>query len=157
MAKWEIRRVSGYGFLKDTAVAAYKDINEESQKYLRDNGVKYIGKLDEFINPEPLFEKYGKFDDVPESEIAQLRTTWEGNPLPQGTLYCCVTDFDADPAKAAEQFRKVVQMKIEDRVVAAKGTSPFGNKALSEAHKNVAQAEKTDGGVWGVKRKPGRP
>jgi hypothetical protein len=156
MPKWEIRRVSGYGFLKDTAVAAYKDINEESQKYLRDNGVKHIGKLEEFISPEHLFEKYRHFDDVPENEIAALRTTWQGIPLPAGTAYCVVTDFDADPAVAAEQFKKVVQT-IGDRVVAAKQDTMFGNKALSEAHKNVAQAEKTDGGVWGVKRKPGRP
>jgi len=155
MPKWEVRRVSGYGFLKDTPVVAYRDLTEEAQKTLKETaGVKYVGKLSDFVNLEPLFEKYPSPDDVPENEIAALKTCWDGNVLPAGTAYCVITETeDAAGAGTTESVKKAFAMKIEDRVVSAEGDKKFGHKAEAEARKNVGQGDKAEGGVWGVRRK----
>ena len=157
MPRWEVRRVSGKGFLEDIPERAFRDLNEEGQKALKRAGIDYIGQMMDFINPEPLFEKYKSFDDVPEHELGALPTTWQGRPLPHGSLYCVVTEFDDGGGGAAASLKKAVAMKMEDRVVTAEGDKHFAAGASAEARKNVAQGERAEGGVWGVrKRGPAR-
>jgi hypothetical protein len=143
--------------LEDIPERAYRDLNEDGQQALKLAGIDYIGQMMDFINPEPLFEKYKSFDDVPEQELGSLPTTWQGRRLPPNTLYVVVTDFDEAGGSTAVSLKKAVAMKMEDRVVAAEGDKLFAAGSSAEARKNVAQGEKAEGGVWGVrKRGPAR-
>jgi len=158
--KWEVRRVGPHGFLKDKPVAAYSNVDAEAEQTLRDTGVKYIGKLTDYVKFDHLFEKYPSYDAVPETELMQLRTTWEGKVLPEGTAYCVIMDWDEGDGGTApvdaskpDVLKKVFKAQIEDKVVQAEGDKMFANKAQAEARKNVGQGEKTEGGVWGAKRK----
>jgi hypothetical protein len=148
----------GGGFLKDKPVGEpLRDLDEEGITQLKEKvGVKYIGRLMDFVSIEHLFDKYPSADAVPEREYDLLRTSWEGKPLLDGILYCVVTDDDeggAPATSAAAAMKKAIAMKIEDKVVAAEGDKLFAAKAAAEARKNVAQMDKAEGGVWGVKRR----
>jgi len=160
MPKWEVRRVTGKGFLQDIAERAYRDLDEEKERMLRMCNVDYIGKMLDFINVDALAEKYTAQDEIPEQELLSLPTTWKGRPLPVDTLYCVVTDFDeagGGGASVAASLKKAMAMKLEDRVVAAEGDKLFSAGSSAEARKNVAQSERAEGGVWGVrKRGPAR-
>src|SRR5262245_57236389 len=157
MRKWEVRKVSGFGFLKDVPMSAFSGLkDDEAEEALTKAGVKHVGKLEEFVDFTPLFAKYPNPESVPDSEISALKTCWKGIPVPPGTFYCVITETDegdAPPATAAEALKKVFVPKIEDKVVAAEGDKMFGDKSAAEARKNVAAGEKVQGGVWGAKRK----
>lgn len=159
--KWEIRRVSGFGFLKDIPMSAYSGVKDEekAEAELKKLGIKHVGKMEDFVSFQHLFEKYPNAEAVPESEIQQLKTSWQGQVLPPQTVYCVITETEeeGDAGSAApttaEALKKVFVPKIEDRVVSAEGDKMFADKSVAEARKNVGQGEKMDGGVWGVKRK----
>jgi hypothetical protein len=155
MPKWEVRKVTGKGFLKDQPIKTYENLDRFGIEDLKQvHKPRAIGELMQFLVVDHLLEK-GKATDA---DYDALETTWEGKPLPLNTIYCVVTDFEGaegagKEGTTAEAVKKAFQMKIEDRVVQAEGDKLFKAGAAFEARKNVAQADKPEGGVWGVRRK----
>jgi len=155
MPTWEVRRVSGRGFLFDISVAAYKDLDRmgiEDMKLV--HKPRAIGEMMEFVNVDHLIAS----GTANHSDLDALPTTWKGEPLPQGAVYCVVMEWkegtEGKGPASAEAIKKAVQVKIEDKVVQAEGDKLFkAGGANAEARKNLAQSEKMEGGVWGSKRK----
>jgi len=160
MPKWEVRRVTGRGFLKDLPIAAYEPTKEFGLKELELlHYPRHVGKMEDFVEMDHLLPK-AKGNRLTNEDLESLQTSWEGEPLPVGTVYCVITDFDnqggapAEGPSTASTLKAAFQQKIEDKVVQAQGDRLFkSGGADAEARKNVAQAERSEGGVWGAKRK----
>ena len=160
MKTWQIRKVTGKGYLFDEAIAAYKDLtDDQADEMKRGYGIVYMGEMMDFINVEALLSSGKSPEGLSDEDLDALRTCWKGNPLPNGMQYCVFVEIDADgketgtQAGAAAAIKKAFEMKIQDRVVMAEGNQRFSTGTSAEARKNVAQTERIEGGVWGVKRK----
>jgi len=157
--RWEVKRVSGKGFMKDISVAAYKDLDRWQIEDIKTiHKFRYMGDIMEFLSTDHLVEKGKKNGaEFSDEDIDSLETCWEGKPLSVGTVYCYTMpdpESGKEAASSVEGLKKAFQMKVEDKVVQAEGDKLFrAGGATAEARRNVAQSEKSDGGVWGVKRK----
>lgn len=157
MRKWEVRKVSGKGFLHDTPVRTYDNLEQtEVDTLKRVHNVRYLGEMMDFVNVDHLVAR-GPSGNLTEEDVDALPTSWKGEALPQGSVYCLVLDTDelaaANPAGGESAVKRAFQQKIEDKVVLAEGQKLFKAGGVAEAQKNVAQAEKAEGGVWGARRK----
>jgi hypothetical protein len=101
-----------------------------------------------------------KANKVSDEDLNALPTSWQGEELATGVVYCVITEFDEKAAgeggapQAGASLKAAFQAKIEDKVVQAQGDRLFkAGGADAEARKNVASAERQEGGVWGARRK----
>jgi hypothetical protein len=155
MASYEVRRVSGKGFVFDTPIKAYKDLGEaELQDLKLAHGVNMVGQMIEFVALDDLIAEGKTREQLTPADVDALQTCWKGKPLAPGTVYCVIMDAPEEGgAGMAEAVKKAFEMKIEDRVVMAEDKKHFAAGATQETRKNVAAADKAEGGVWGVRRK----
>jgi hypothetical protein len=114
MPTWEVRQVSGKGFIEDTPIAAYQDLDESGIADLKElHKPAHIGEIEQFVDLSSL-KNCG--DRSAEDAIATLQTSWKGKPLAADTVYCVVVAWENDPTAQASAS---VQALVEDRMVQA--------------------------------------
>lgn len=154
MAVWEVRKVSGKGYIFDTALQAFKDLDERGVQDIKlVYGVIHVGKITDFVDIDGLIASGKTKANFTAADVDLLQTSWQGKPLPLGHVYCVTLDDVPPGATAVDSLRKAFEMKIEDRMVMAEKNNMFSGGPSNEARKNVAQSSPAVGGVWGVKRK----
>jgi hypothetical protein len=150
---YQVMKVTGKGFMQDENVATYADLSEDLFGDLKTaHKVAHIGEMKDFLDVDSLGDLSNKPEDVRESELAKLHTLWKGKPLAVGTVYCVT--FSDDPTSEAAALKAIHVKKVfaQERFVQAGGPKAFQSPAGQDAMKNVGQAPKTPGGVWGQKR-----
>jgi hypothetical protein len=158
--RWEVKRVTGKGFLKDTVIQSYGNLDKfqvEDIKLI--HKPRAVGTMDELLLMDHLIPKV-KAGNLKDEDLDDVMAGKDGVPFPNNTVYVMISDIVEEGVKPAgtglqsDSMKKAVQQKIEDKVVQAEGDKLFkAGGANAEARKNIAQSEKMEGGVWGSKRK----
>ena len=148
MPKWEIRRVSGKGFLKDIPVAAYGNLDRQGVEDLKlVHKPRAIAPYMDFLVVDHLAGK----TSVGAADLDALQTCWEGKPLPVGAVYCAITDFEdsAKDGSSLVSLKKAVQLQVADRVVDASKRNPFSSAGATAARQRLQAQAVSTGGIWG--------
>ena len=152
MPTWEVRKVTGKGYVNDLPIKAFKDLDKfEIQDMKMAYGVIHVGSLADFVDFDSLIANGKTKNNFTEADLDLIHASWQGKPLPKGHVYCVTMEDAPQGQSVAESLRKAFEMKIEDRVVMADKDNKFAGSVTNEARKNVTQP--SVGGVWGVKRK----
>jgi len=145
-----ILKVTGKGMMADEPVAAYGGTKPEGLPVLQaKHQVQFVGGYLDFVSVD-VAKSMAQKGDVSDDAINSLQASWEGKPLPVGTIYAVITGHD--PSSEVAEFLAVQfkQAHSTERFVQAEGSKAFSSGA--SAQKNVAQGAKPTGGVWGQKR-----
>ena len=90
MITFEVREVSGNGFLDDPVVAAYQNVDDAGLEDIKAlYGPRHIGGFEEFL---PL-EGINGVEPITEQALAALQPCWQGEVLPMGTIYGVIEDW----------------------------------------------------------------
>jgi hypothetical protein len=144
--KWMLRKVSGEGWEKDPIENAWDDVGDEDAQQLTDHVEGRVGGTLDFWSEAEIQKLASGAMSVDDS----MTTSWKNEPLAKGTLYILAEDLEKEVEGVGTLIAK---MKSSDRVIQAKAASAFGSAASKEAQKNVANAQPSSGGVWGIQRK----
>lgn len=131
MAIWEIRKVSGQGFLNDDPIAAYQDLDAtaiEDLKVLHEP--LYTGRIEEFVSLSSV-----KKSSSPERELTLVPTCWEGRILPVGTIYCVIVDWEKQSAPQLNSLGSL-GLSPSDRMVQVR-SNQFQNNARRSSQKGA--------------------
>jgi len=153
----QIMEVTGKGLVNDKFVQAFHSLSAEAEAEIKETfKVAHTGNLMEFAPLDVVTEmarKAKETGNLPESELNNIPTSWNGNPLEVGTRYGVNLGEEAESASIAGVLGKQLNAQFsKERFVKAEGEKAFQAGSAADARKNVGQSAKPAGGAWGQKR-----